>query len=533
MPRQFQSKSLAKTQHQIARRSSRPSRARVSQGGLPSPILQLQRLLGNQRVAQLIQARRLTPQGRIIGLQPKLTVGAAGDQYEQEADRVARQVMTMPMPIPDAGSNSMQRAAAPGHSPEEKTAEEDQDTVLQTRPLTAAITPLAQRQAEEEDEEAEALQASATGSLADSFEAGAEVESRLNRSKGGGSPLPDAVRTFMEPRFGMDFSQVRAHTGSDAIQMNRDVGARAFTHGSDIYYGADSSPDNLELTAHELTHVVQQTGGAPLQMKRLAERKTAEGVSAATSSAMQRACVARSANMAGPFIQRDKIKHGTLTWDDFKGEVPKKAKHDAATFSAFEDPDLNAPMPGNAAVDTSEPCKAKGKSLTRFTVDITIDSSQIEVKSFMDQDKSWHKPWTTDEPDRRAKCEKELSPKCEKAFKKQFSKIKKTVAKQKKACEKDFGKMEKEAKKQCKPAESECKAAFKSGDTSFTIDIEDTDITANTKKECIKVLLPACVTASMQGQEFTQTFDEESATATTKAECKTKFAPELENLLKN
>ncbi len=71
----------------------------------------------------------------------------------------------------------------------------------------------------------------------------------------------------MEPRFGVDFSHVRVHTGSNAIQMNRDVGAQAFTHGSDIYYGAGSSPTNLELTAHELTHVVQQTGAAPLQMK--------------------------------------------------------------------------------------------------------------------------------------------------------------------------------------------------------------------------------------------------------------------------
>lgn len=522
-----------KTQQQALRRVSDAASASWQSGQLPSPILQLQRLLGNQRVAQLIQARRLTPQGRIIGLQLKLTVGAADDQYEQEADRVARQVMTMPMP--DTGSNSMQRAAAPEDTPEEKIAEEE-DKVLQTRPLTASITPLAQRQVEEEEEEeSEALQASAAGSLADSFEAGAEVESRSNRSKGGGSPLPDAVRTFMEPRFGMDFSQVRAHTGSDAIQMNRDVGAKAFTHGADIYYGADSSPDNLELAAHELTHVVQQTGGAPLQPKRWAETRAAEEATASASAdpAMQRACVALSANRKEPIIQRNKIEHGTLTWDDFQGEAPKKAKHDAATFSSFEDPDLNAPMPSNAAVDTGEPCKAKGKNLTRFTVDITIDSAQIEVKSFMDQDKSWHKPWTTDEPDRRAKCEKELSPKCEKAFKKQFSKIKKTVAKQKKACEKDFGKMEKAAKKQCTPAESECKAAFKSGDTSFTINIEGTDITANTKKECTKVLLPDCAAASMQGQEFTQTFEEESATATTKAECKTRFAPELENLLKD
>ena len=76
------------------------------------------------------------------------------------------------------------------------------------------------------------------------------------------------VRSYMEPRFGVDFSHVRVHTGSDATQMNRDVGAQAFTHGSDIYYGAGSSPTNLELTAHELTHVVQQTGASPLQTKK-------------------------------------------------------------------------------------------------------------------------------------------------------------------------------------------------------------------------------------------------------------------------
>lgn len=173
MSQQFQSKSLAKTRHRITRSSSSPTCARIFQGGRPSP------------------------QGRIIGLQPKLTVGAADDPYEQETDRVARQVM----PMPDTASNSMQRSAAPEDTPEEKIAEEGQDKVLQTRPLTASITPLAQRQVEEE-EETETLQASAAGSLADSFEAGAEVESRLNRSKGGGSALPDAVRTFMEPRFG-------------------------------------------------------------------------------------------------------------------------------------------------------------------------------------------------------------------------------------------------------------------------------------------------------------------------------------------
>jgi hypothetical protein len=65
----------------------------------------------------------------------------------------------------------------------------------------------------------------------------------------------------MEPRFGADFSSVRVHTDSTAVQMNKELGAQAFTHGSDIYYGTGKSPDKNELTAHELTHVVQQTGG--------------------------------------------------------------------------------------------------------------------------------------------------------------------------------------------------------------------------------------------------------------------------------
>jgi hypothetical protein len=43
--------------------------------------------------------------------------------------------------------------------------------------------------------------------------------------------------------------------------MNRELGAQAFTHGSDVYFGAGKSPGNNQLTAHELTHVVQQTGG--------------------------------------------------------------------------------------------------------------------------------------------------------------------------------------------------------------------------------------------------------------------------------
>ncbi|MBA4142844.1 MAG: DUF4157 domain-containing protein [Nitrosospira sp.] len=260
---------------------------------LPPPLLQLQRTLGNRRVAQLIQSKRLTPQGRLTKVQPKLVVGAANNAYEQEADRVSGEVMSMP----DATASNATESLA--------SQDEDKDKTLQTMPLTplsASITPFSttpatqrqmesteepeeqeapvqakrggtemglQRQPEMDEEEKKPIQAKNAGPGMESFEAGDEVEPRLDRSKGGGSPLPEPVLAYMEPRFGMEFSHVRMHTGSESIQMNRDVGAKAFTHGSDIYYGADSSPTDLALTAHELTHVVQQTGSAPLQAKRL------------------------------------------------------------------------------------------------------------------------------------------------------------------------------------------------------------------------------------------------------------------------
>ncbi|MEH2027479.1 eCIS core domain-containing protein [Nostoc sp.] len=163
--------------------------------------------------------------------QAKLTVGKAGDKYEQEADRVANQVMRMVVPDKlnaqsvQSVQDSLQRKCA--------TCEQEEDKI-QTKP---------------------SIQTATDGGL----QAEDNIESRLNSSKGGGSALPDEVRSFMEPRFGADFSRVRVHTGGDAVQMSRELGAQAFTHGSHIYYGADKAPAKNELTAHELTHLVQQT----------------------------------------------------------------------------------------------------------------------------------------------------------------------------------------------------------------------------------------------------------------------------------
>ncbi|WP_297157680.1 DUF4157 domain-containing protein, partial [Thermogemmatispora sp.] len=52
-----------------------------------------------------------------------------------------------------------------------------------------------------------------------------------------GEPLPEAVRAYMEPRFGHDFSQVRIHADAEAAQAARALNARAYTVGQDIFFG--------------------------------------------------------------------------------------------------------------------------------------------------------------------------------------------------------------------------------------------------------------------------------------------------------
>jgi len=89
-----------------------------------------------------------------------------------------------------------------------------------------------------------------------------DLHMRLNGSRGSGQALPETDRSFMEKRFGFDFSGVRVHADSNAAQMSRELNAEAFTYGRDIYFGAGRyGPDTSSgkrLLAHELTHVVQQ-----------------------------------------------------------------------------------------------------------------------------------------------------------------------------------------------------------------------------------------------------------------------------------
>lgn len=80
-----------------------------------------------------------------------------------------------------------------------------------------------------------------------------------------GQPLDAATRTFMESRFGYDFSQVRVHTDAKAAASARAVNALAYTVGRDVVFGAGQyalkTHVGRSLLAHELTHVIQQSAG--------------------------------------------------------------------------------------------------------------------------------------------------------------------------------------------------------------------------------------------------------------------------------
>jgi len=103
-----------------------------------------------------------------------------------------------------------------------------------------------------------------------SFDASSDIESRISAKSGSGQSIPDVNRELFESSMGRDFSGVNVHTDAESNSLNKELGARAFTTGSDIFFRSGEynpgSSDGQRLLAHELTHVVQQ-GGAGVKKK--------------------------------------------------------------------------------------------------------------------------------------------------------------------------------------------------------------------------------------------------------------------------
>jgi hypothetical protein len=152
-------------------------------------------------------------------LQAKLRINEPGDPYEQEADRVAEQVMRMG------------------------------DSTVTAHDSLSPPTPLVQR--------------TAVRSNTGAGEIPAIVHDVLSAP---GQALDADTRAFFEPRFGHDFRNVRVHSSSEAQQSANQVSASAYTVGNDIVFGAGryqpTTHEGQRLIAHELTHVIQQRAGS-------------------------------------------------------------------------------------------------------------------------------------------------------------------------------------------------------------------------------------------------------------------------------
>jgi outer membrane protein OmpA-like peptidoglycan-associated protein len=168
-------------------------------------------------------------------VQPKLTINTPGDIYEQEADAMADRVMRM-------SSNET------------------------AKPVTGLIGKSLQRKCahcEEEEKKKPIMRKTEAGSNA-GMSVSSSFASSLNASKGSGLPLPQGTRSFMENALKADFSNVRIHSDTRANEMSCDIHAKAFTYGKDVYFNngqfAPESNVGKKLIAHELIHVLQQTG---------------------------------------------------------------------------------------------------------------------------------------------------------------------------------------------------------------------------------------------------------------------------------
>ncbi len=97
------------------------------------------------------------------------------------------------------------------------------------------------------------------------------LNEKLNSTKNDGQNLPQNVALEIGHKIGTDFSGVKLHTDSTAEQMNKELGAQAFTYGNNIYFNQGkfnpANPQGIHLLAHELTHVIQQSKSEQKIMK--------------------------------------------------------------------------------------------------------------------------------------------------------------------------------------------------------------------------------------------------------------------------
>ena len=176
--------------------------------------------------------------------QPNLSINPPNDIYEQEADAVADKVMRM-----------------------------TDDSAAQTTFFGPPIVPIQRKCTHYGEEEKKLNRKEANSGVTN---AKASLESYVNNLGGSGQSLDDPVRNFYESRLGYDFSNVKVHTDSVAVESAQSINALAYTLGRNIVFNngqySPGSDSGKRLLAHELTHVIQQDKSPAVQAKNYLQR---------------------------------------------------------------------------------------------------------------------------------------------------------------------------------------------------------------------------------------------------------------------
>lgn len=247
-------------------------RAHFEQSREVNSILHLQRTIGNQAVQRLFKKNtggvkgdsitteiarfghdfsRIPIHTPVVGaIQTKLAINKQGDKYEQEADRVAEQVIQIPEP------------------PLQRTCD-----------CSSGHPKLQNEHAVHKHLEIQRVRADNIREMA-----APSVVHQVLRSPG--EPLNPNARAFFEPRFGHDFTNVRIHADARASDAAQAISAKAFTVGQNMVFRAGQyAPETnsgRSLLAHELTHVVQQSGNRTMLQR--AETDTVPGCAPLTDT---------------------------------------------------------------------------------------------------------------------------------------------------------------------------------------------------------------------------------------------------------
>jgi len=273
-------------------------------------------------------------------VQTKLNIGKPGDKYEQEADQKADQVVANPN-----NSGSIQAMEE-----EEAVQMQEEDEAVQMQ----------------EEEEAVQMKKDSSSTGKGNF------EHQLHANQSNGQKLDSRTKREMELGFGADFSSVNIHKNSNANKLNKQLGARAFTHGKDIYFRNGeydpSSSKGKHLLAHELTHTIQQG---------------AVDVTKPAGSFVKN---------SSPNVQAENIRYRQINWANFEADAPEGSQHDAAVSSGIY-----------LTLGENRASMSWSSSGNEVTVTVTYNSDAVGTHAIMSTHESWKNTWLTDDDAAREK----------------------------------------------------------------------------------------------------------------------------------